>query len=137
MISKDSIGSGGRDYFMILTVISIFAFFLVWANYTKLDLVTRGSGRVIADGQNKNIQSPERGAFFDEPTSAMDGFTESQVIDHLSTKLTDQTLIIVTHKMPVVAMCDRVIVMDQGKIIGDGSKDAYFDLLKKRLEQKV
>jgi len=39
----------------------IFAFFLVWANYTKLDLVTRGSGRVIADGQNKNIQSPERG----------------------------------------------------------------------------
>ena len=39
--------------------------------------------------------------------------------------------------MPVVAMCDRVIVMDQGKIIGDGSKDAYFDLLKKRSEQKV
>jgi ATP-binding cassette subfamily C protein LapB len=67
----------------------------------------------------------------------MDGFTEAQVIDHLSTKLTDQTLIIVTHKMPVVAMCDRVIVMDQGKITGDGSKDAYFDVLKKRLEQKV
>ena len=61
MFSKDSIGSSGRDYFMILTVISIFTFFLVWANYTKLDLVTRGSGRVIADGQNKNIQSPERG----------------------------------------------------------------------------
>ena len=61
MSSKDSIGSGGRDYFMILTVTLIFAFFLVWANYTKLDLVTRGSGRVIADGQNKNIQSPERG----------------------------------------------------------------------------
>ena len=61
MSSKDSIGSSGRDYFMILTVTLIFAFFLVWANYTKLDLVTRGSGRVIADGQNKNIQSPERG----------------------------------------------------------------------------
>ena len=61
MSSKDSIGSGGRDYFMILTVTLIFAFFLVWANYTKLDLVTRGSGRVTADGQNKNIQSPERG----------------------------------------------------------------------------
>jgi ABC-type multidrug transport system ATPase subunit len=38
--------------------------------------------------------------------------------------------------MPVVAMCDRVIVMDQGKIVGDGTKDAYFDLLKKRLEKK-
>ena len=61
MNSRYHIGSGGRDYFMILMVTSLFAVFLVWANYTKLDLVTRGSGRVIADGQNKNIQSPNRG----------------------------------------------------------------------------
>ena len=61
MNSRYHIGSGGRDYFMILMISSLFAAFLVWANYTKLDLVTRGSGRVIADGQNKNIQSPNRG----------------------------------------------------------------------------
>jgi adhesin transport system membrane fusion protein len=61
MNSRYHIGSGGRDYFMIFMVMSLFAAFLVWANYTKLDLVTRGSGRVIADGQNKNIQSPNRG----------------------------------------------------------------------------
>lgn len=53
--------SSGREYFLIALVTAIFAVFLVWANYTQLDLVTRGSGRVIADGQNKNIQSPERG----------------------------------------------------------------------------
>ena len=46
---------------MIILVTAIFAAFMVWANYTQLDLVTRGSGRVIADGQNKNVQSPERG----------------------------------------------------------------------------
>ena len=73
---------------------------------------------------------------FDEPTSAMDGLTESNVIKHLSEHLDDRTLVIVTHKMPVVAMCDRVVVMDQGKIVGDGSKDAYFDLLRKRSEGK-
>ena len=61
MSSRYHIGSGGRDYFMILMVMSLFTAFLVWANYTKLDLVTRGSGRVIADGQNRNIQSPNRG----------------------------------------------------------------------------
>jgi adhesin transport system membrane fusion protein len=61
MNSRYHISSGGRDYFMIFMVMSLFAAFLVWANYTKLDLVTRGSGRVIADGQNKNIQSPNRG----------------------------------------------------------------------------
>ena len=53
--------SSGREYFLISLVTAIFAAFLVWANYTQLDLVTRGSGRVIADGQNKNVQSPERG----------------------------------------------------------------------------
>ena len=73
----------------------------------------------------------------DEPTSAMDGLTESHVIAHLSKQLTDQTLVIVTHKMPVVAMCDRVIVMDQGKIVGDGTKEAYFDLLNKNARKKI
>ncbi len=53
--------SSGREYFLITLVTAIFAVFLAWANYTQLDLVTRGSGRVIADGQNKNVQSPERG----------------------------------------------------------------------------
>ena len=53
--------SSGREYLMIILVTAIFAAFMVWANYTQLDLVTRGSGRVIADGQNKNVQSPERG----------------------------------------------------------------------------
>jgi len=52
--------SSGREYFLITLVAAIFTVFLVWANYTQLDLVTRGSGRVIADGQNKNVQSPER-----------------------------------------------------------------------------
>ena len=52
--------SSGREYVMIILVTAIFAAFMVWANYTQLDLVTRGSGRVIADGQNKNVQSPER-----------------------------------------------------------------------------
>ncbi len=53
--------SSGREYFLITLVTAIFAVFLVWSNYTQLDLVTRGSGRVIVDGQNKNVQSPERG----------------------------------------------------------------------------
>ena len=53
--------SSGREYLMIILVTAIFAVFMVWANYTQLDLVTRGSGRVVADGQNKNVQSPERG----------------------------------------------------------------------------
>lgn len=61
MDRQQNIGSSKKDYFMILIVSLIFAVFIVWANYTHLDLVTRGSGRVIVAGQNKNVQSPERG----------------------------------------------------------------------------
>ena len=38
--------------------------------------------------------------------------------------------------MPVVDICDRVLVMDQGKIVGDGSKESYFEILKSRSEQR-
>jgi ABC-type multidrug transport system ATPase subunit len=34
-------------------------------------------------------------------------------------------------------MCDRVLVMDNGKLVGDGTKDAYFELLQKQLQQKA
>ena len=61
MALDQNIGSAKMDYFMILTVFLLFIAFLVWANYTHLDLVTRGGGRVIAAGQNKNVQSPDRG----------------------------------------------------------------------------
>lgn len=107
-----------------------------------LEFAVQDQGSNLSGGQKQAVMMARALAFkpalllFDEPTSAMDGLTEANVIKHLSEQLDDRTLIIVTHKMPVVAMCDRVIVMDQGKIVGDGTKDAYFDLLKKRSEKK-
>ena len=108
-----------------------------------LDFFIQDQGNNLSGGQKQAVMMARAMAFkpdiflFDEPTSAMDGVTESHIINHLSSKITAQTLIIVTHKIPVVAMCDRVIVMEQGKIIGDGSKDAYFELLKKNQKTNV
>ena len=72
--------SSGREYFLITLVTAIFAVFLVWANYTQLDLVTRGSGRVIADGQNKNVQSPERGTIATYVVEGGSSVTAGQII---------------------------------------------------------
>ena len=69
---------------------------------------------------------------FDEPTSAMDGQTEGTVIDSLMAQLQNKTAIIVTHKPRLVALCDRVIVMDKGRIVGDGTREAYFNAIKER-----
>ena len=72
--------SSGREYFLITLVTAIFAVFLAWANYTQLDFVTRGSGRVIADGQNKNVQSPERGTIATYVVKEGSSVTAGQII---------------------------------------------------------
>ena len=76
--------SSGREYFLITLVTAIFAVFLVWANYTQLDLVTRGDGRVIADGQNKNVQSPERGTIATYVVEEGSSVTAGQIIATIS-----------------------------------------------------
>lgn len=107
-----------------------------------LEFAIQDQGSNLSGGQKQAVMMARALAFkpalllFDEPTSAMDGLTEANIIKHLAEQLDDRTLVIVTHKMPVVAMCDRVIVMDQGKIVGDGTKDAYFELLRKQSEKK-
>ena len=108
----------------------------------ELDFFIQDQGSNLSGGQKQAVMMARALAFnpevylFDEPTSAMDGLTEAQVINHLTSHLAGKTLLIVTHKMPVVDMCDRVLVMDEGKIVGDGSKESYFDVLKKRSEQR-
>lgn len=58
----------------------------------------------------------------DEPTSAMDIQTEKEVISRLKAASKSQTLVVVTHRTSLLALVDRVIIVDQGKIIADGPK---------------
>ena len=59
----------------------------------------------------------------DEPTSAMDAQTEMLFISHLKAATKDQTLIIVTHRPSLLSLVDRVVVVDDGKIVADGPKE--------------
>ncbi|MEG0347683.1 MAG: type I secretion system permease/ATPase [Acinetobacter sp.] len=58
----------------------------------------------------------------DEPTAAFDDVTEKQLIDHLHTWLGQKTLVIATHRRAVLELVDRIIVLQDGKIVMDGSK---------------
>ncbi len=62
----------------------------------------------------------------DEPTSAMDLASEKRLLTCLNEYLSfddSRTLVIATHKRSVLALVDRIIVMDGGKIIADGPRD--------------
>jgi len=59
----------------------------------------------------------------DEPTKSFDVSTERQVQNNLKLYLKDKTAIIVTHKMSDLSLVDRIIVMDDGKVVLDGKKE--------------
>jgi ATP-binding cassette subfamily C protein LapB len=65
----------------------------------------------------------------DEPTSSMDMQTENQFISHLKQAADNQTIIIVTHRPSLLALVDRVVVVDEGKIVADGPKEAVLATL--------
>lgn len=58
----------------------------------------------------------------DEPTSAMDGRLEKQVIDSLKQAQPGNTMLIVTHRSSLFELVDRLIVIEKGEIVLDGTK---------------
>jgi len=66
----------------------------------------------------------------DEPTSAMDQGAEARVRVRLKEFAQDKTLLLITHKMSMLDMVDRLIVLDRGKLLADGMKHEVLDGLK-------
>jgi ATP-binding cassette subfamily C protein LapB len=67
----------------------------------------------------------------DEPTNAMDNSTEERFKQKLGSALQDKTLLLVTHKASLLSLVDRIIVMDQARIVADGPRDQVLSALKK------
>ena len=58
----------------------------------------------------------------DEPTSAMDSQTEALFLHHLRRATEGHTLVVVTHRPSLLDLVDRIIVIDEGKVVADGPK---------------
>ena len=87
-------------------------------------------GRSLSGGQRsflllaRSLATPSKLLFLDEPTGAMDSATEKLFIEKLGAALyPDQTLIVSTHRQAILSLCDRLIVMDGGRIIADGPRE--------------
>ncbi len=59
----------------------------------------------------------------DEPTNAMDMQAEEAFKKYMAEHTKDKTLILITHKFPMLEMVDRLILLDQGHLIMDGPRD--------------
>ena len=58
---------------------------------------------------------------FDEATSALDNLTQKKVSDSLENLKC--TRIVIAHRLSTIKQCDRIIVLDKGKIMEDGTYD--------------
>lgn len=59
----------------------------------------------------------------DEPTASIDDVSEKQLIYHLKDWLAHRTLIVATHRRAVLELVDRIVVVNDGKIVMDGPRD--------------
>uniref|UniRef100_UPI004048AACE type I secretion system permease/ATPase n=1 Tax=Aliarcobacter sp. TaxID=2321116 RepID=UPI004048AACE len=68
----------------------------------------------------------------DEPTTGLDVGLEKSLINHMKNILEDKTLIVITHRFAALDLVDRVIVLNQGKVVADGPKNAVLAALQEK-----
>jgi len=80
------------NQFMIFILVSLLAAGYYWSKETYLDLITRGQGRLVAEGQNKLVQSPEGGVISDIFVDEGDVVKTGQVIAMINSTAAEGSL---------------------------------------------
>ena len=102
------------------------------------DLRLRDRGEGLSGGQRQAIAIARALAgrpailLFDEPTSAMDTQSENLLIDRLAGEIAERTVVVVTHRASMLRLVERVIVLEHGKIVADGPRDAVLNGMSER-----
>jgi ATP-binding cassette subfamily C protein LapB len=97
------------------------------ANGYDLRLADRGEG--LSGGQRQSIALARalagrpRIVLFDEPTSAMDSQSETALLQRLQGELKDRTLVLITHRPPLLALVSRILLIERGRVVADGPRD--------------
>jgi ABC-type bacteriocin/lantibiotic exporter with double-glycine peptidase domain len=63
----------------------------------------------------------------DEPTAALDRATEESVMRSISTLVQDKTLFVVTNRLPVLRVSDRVILLNESRLVGIGTHQSFWE----------
>ncbi|NEY91165.1 ATP-binding cassette domain-containing protein [Tabrizicola oligotrophica] len=94
-----------------------------------LDLEIKEMGEGLSVGQRQSIgwariwlQDPAV-ALLDEPTSALDQTLENTLVSRLGTWLQGRTAIIATHRVPILQLTGRTLILQSGKLAVDGPRD--------------
>lgn len=109
-----------------------------WVNRHPLgfDMPISERGDSVSGGQRKCISvaralvTEPSILIMDEPTGGTDQSTERAIIENLKAYMEGRTLIVVTHRNSLLALADRILVIDAGKVVADGQRDAVISALR-------
>jgi ATP-binding cassette subfamily B protein len=104
-------------------------------------------GHGLSEGQKQRLliarvvyKNPEI-ILFDEATNSLDANNEKMIVENLSGFFQGKTVVIVAHRLSTVRNADKIIVIDNGRIIETGNheslilrKGAYFNLIRNQLD---
>ena len=96
------------------------------------DAVVYEQGASLSGGQRQRLaiarallRNPSI-LIFDEATSQIDAESEQLINDTLNNYCDDKTVILIAHRMSTVQTADRILVLDKGALIGDGTHEELF-----------
>lgn len=104
-------------------------------------------GNGVSQGQRQRIliaravyKNPEY-LFFDEATNSLDANNEKTIMENLKDFYRGKTVVVVAHRLSTVKDADKIIVLDKGKVVEEGThqelverRGAYYTLVKNQLE---
>ncbi|MET0251764.1 MAG: type I secretion system permease/ATPase [Novosphingobium sp.] len=102
-------------------------------------LADRGEG--LSGGQRQAIALARALAgrppilLLDEPTSAMDPAAEQELLRRLDAELAGRTVLLITHRPALLKLVERLVIVDAGRIVADGPRDAVLERLRRRPQQ--
>jgi ABC-type multidrug transport system fused ATPase/permease subunit len=70
--------------------------------------------------QNPNV------LILDEPTAALDIETEKRFLETIDQFAQGRTVLIISHRLPTILWADRIIVIDQGRVVGQGTHEQLY-----------
>ena len=99
------------------------------------DMLVGERGDSLSGGQRKSV-ALARGVvhepsilLMDEPTGSMDHSTELAVKKNLAAFIKGRTMLVVTHRNSLLELVDRIIVIDNGKLVADGPRETVVQAL--------
>lgn len=92
------------------------------------------NGAVFSGGESQKLAvsrtfaKPAPVKIFDEPSSALDPIAEYELFNNIAKEGSDHTLLFISHRLSSVKHCDKVFMLEKGRIIEEGSHEELMSL---------